>query len=147
MVPASAEAVGPLRRALRRFARDHGAASEVQARVALAFSESCGLLVASATDEATAVLIVHAHHADGTLVLHVMSRGAKLRPVLQPAGAALALPLLLHVCDDVVIEHRDGAAGSVITMHFDLRAHDFGARGEPVTSAAGPRSMTPARPR
>jgi hypothetical protein len=63
-----------------------------------------------------------------------MSRGAKLRPVLQPAGAALALPLLLHVCDDVVIGHRDGAAGTVITMHFDLAAHDLAARGEPVRS-------------
>ena len=147
MVPASAEAVGPLRRALRRFARDHGAASEVQARAALAFSEACGLLVAGASEAASAVLVVQAHVADGTLVLRVMSRGVTLRPLLQPAGAALALPLLSQVCDDVAIERRDGAPGSVITMRFHLAPHDVAARGEPVTSAAGHRSKTPARPR
>jgi hypothetical protein len=44
LFPAAGEAIGPLRRSLRRFARDAGAPVTTQARVALGFSEACTFL-------------------------------------------------------------------------------------------------------
>jgi anti-sigma regulatory factor (Ser/Thr protein kinase) len=95
LIPAVGEAVGPLRRSLRRFARDVGAPTGTQARVALGFSEACTLLFPSSGDDGRPpVLAVEAIAMDRALVVRVLSRSRIVQSFLERDGYWLALPLI-----------------------------------------------------
>jgi anti-sigma regulatory factor (Ser/Thr protein kinase) len=117
MVPADAECVGPLRRALRHFARANGASPELQARVALAFSEACRLLLGDSGSN-VGVLIVQATLTERALVVRVADRGPGVRPPAVEADANFALPMIAQVCDQLTVEHRNEAPGMALTMTF-----------------------------
>ena len=55
-----------------------------------------------------------------TLVVRVLSRTTPVGPLLERDGYRLTLPLIAQMADDVVVERRRDAAGSAITMRFDL---------------------------
>jgi anti-sigma regulatory factor (Ser/Thr protein kinase) len=147
LFPAVGEAIGPLRRSLRRFARDAGAPIGTQARVALGFSEACTfLLPPSAGDDARpGVLAVEASVRDDVLVVRVLSRTRTVHPMLERDGCWLALPLIAQMADDVVIEHRRNADGSAITMRFDLPGAVTGAGASSRGQHREPRGAEPER--
>ena len=133
LFPAAGEAIGPLRRSLRRFARDAGAPVTTQARVALGFSEACTFLFPAGGDDGRPdVLAVEASARDDALLVRVLSRSRIVRPMLERDGCGLALPLIAQMADGVLVEHRQNAAGSAITMRFDLpRRSSRGEHREP----------------
>ena len=94
-VPLVADTVPPLRRAVRRLARRRGASPTVQARVALAFSEACIVLLgqSDAPDAGTALLIVEADADGDALTVRVSdSRHAPVPPLWRERqGFELAL--------------------------------------------------------
>jgi anti-sigma regulatory factor (Ser/Thr protein kinase) len=135
MVLASAEAVGPLRRALRRFARDHGASSATQAHVAFAFSEACGVLLGVGPGDGPGVLVVDAQAHDGELVVRVLNRIEADRPAPEPEVTGFGLPLMAHVCDSLAIEQRSDASGTAITMRFGAARPDIEAAPLPAGAA------------
>jgi anti-sigma regulatory factor (Ser/Thr protein kinase) len=135
MVLASAEAVGPLRRALRRFARDHGASSAAQAHLALAFTEACGLLLGARPGGEPGVLVVDAQAHDGELVVRVLNRIEPDRPPLEPQVTGFGWPLMAHVCDSLAIEQRSDASGTAITMRFGATRPDDEAAPLPASAA------------
>jgi anti-sigma regulatory factor (Ser/Thr protein kinase) len=147
LVPAVGEAIGPLRRSLRRFARDVGAPIATQARVALGFSEACTFLFqGSAGDDARpGVLAVEASARDDALVVRVLSRSRTLHPMLERDGCRLTLPLVAQMADDVVIEHRRDTDGSAITMRFDLPGAVADAGGSSRGQHREPRGADPER--
>ena len=118
MVPATAEAVGPLRRALRRFAREQGAVPVAQAAIALAFSEACADVIqhAYAGRRAPGPLILQARVKDGRLVMRVVDTGSTRRAL----GAGLGRQLIAELAERLSVRPRHGAAGTVRTMVFAL---------------------------
>jgi anti-sigma regulatory factor (Ser/Thr protein kinase) len=117
-----AESVPPLRRALRRFARRRGAAPVVQARVALAFSEVCVLLLGPGEEPGgdPGLLIVEARGEAGELRVRVSDSRRGLRPLIGPERRGFELALMTQACDRVSIDHRREGHGMTVTMTFAL---------------------------
>jgi anti-sigma regulatory factor (Ser/Thr protein kinase) len=123
MVPAASVSIGPLRRQLRRFAREHGASARVQAAVALAFSEACapvvrmgartaggpGPMVVEASVQGDELCVRVAHHA------RMMSVGADLE------GHGFGLALISQMADRFEISRRQDGPGTELTMAFRLQ--------------------------
>lgn len=121
MFPATEEALGTLRRSLRRFARDLGASAATQARIALGFSEAVAVLLPRAADDAEpAVLAVQASVEGEAVSVRVLSRSRTLHPAFERDGYALAVPLIAQVADGLIVQHRRGGRGCAIAMRFDL---------------------------
>jgi anti-sigma regulatory factor (Ser/Thr protein kinase) len=118
MVPATAEAVGPLRRGLRRFAREQGAAPAAQAAIGLAFSEACADVIqhAYAGRRVAGPLILQARVRDGRLVVRVADSGSTRRAL----DAGLGRQLIAELAERLSVRPRHGAAGTVRTMVFAL---------------------------
>jgi len=117
-----AESVPPLRRALRRLARRHGASAAVQARVSLAFSEACILLVEHGRDAPReGMLIVEARASAEALEIRVSDSGRGVRPRLGLDGQGLEIALMTQTCDRLAIEHRRIGSGMAVTMTFELQ--------------------------
>jgi anti-sigma regulatory factor (Ser/Thr protein kinase) len=118
MVPATAEAVGPLRRALRRFAREHGAAPAAQAAIALAFSEACADVIQYAYSgrRAAGPLILQARVGDGRLVVRVTDAGSTRRVL----DGGFGRQLIAELAERYSVRPRHGTAGTVRTMVFAL---------------------------
>jgi anti-sigma regulatory factor (Ser/Thr protein kinase) len=76
MVPAAPDAVGALRRALRRWAREQGASPSLQANVALAFSEAATSMIGpdARRERSLDPLSVEAWIDGDDLHLHVLRR-------------------------------------------------------------------------
>jgi anti-sigma regulatory factor (Ser/Thr protein kinase) len=117
-----AETVPPLRRAVRRFARRRGASPAVQARVSLAFSEACIVLLgqADAAHADAALLIVEADADGDTLTVRVSASRHGLLPRFWRERQGFELALLTQACDRVAIEHRRQGSGMAVTMTFAL---------------------------
>ena len=90
--------------------------------MALAFSEACTFLLPPPGDDDArpAVLAVEASVRADALLVRVLSRSRAVPPVLERDGYWLSLPLIAQLADDVMIGHRQDAAGSAITMRFAL---------------------------
>src|SRR4051794_41863456 len=102
MVPAAPDAIGPLRRELRRFARTHGAPADVQAAVALAFSEACTSVVRPDADPLgdPGPLMVQARVRDDELVVRVAHSGRGARPVGHEGGGyGFGRALISSLCE------------------------------------------------
>jgi anti-sigma regulatory factor (Ser/Thr protein kinase) len=123
MVPAAPDAIGPLRRELRRFARAHGASADVQASVALAFSEACASVVNPRADPLgdPGPLIVRARARGGELVVRVAHARRDAPPVRAEAGYGFGLALISSVCERFEVRDRPGRPRKEIEMCFTLR--------------------------
>jgi anti-sigma regulatory factor (Ser/Thr protein kinase) len=133
MVPAAPDAVGALRRELRRWARRNGASPPVQANVALAFSEACTSIIGvdGAHDPVPGPLVVQAVVTGDELRLRVShrSRGAPSSP--DGLGYGFGLALIARVCDRFEVRRRDDHPGTALLMAFRLRPAPEPARSSP----------------
>jgi anti-sigma regulatory factor (Ser/Thr protein kinase) len=122
MVPAAPDAIGPLRRELRRFARAQGAAADVQAAVALAFSEACTSVVHPDADPLgdPGPLIVRALAREDELVVRVANARRGAPPMRAEAGYGFGLALINRLCERFEVHDRDGRPGKELEMAFRL---------------------------
>ena len=142
MVPAAPDAVGPLRRELRRFARAQGASAEVQARVALAFSEACASVVRPDADPLgdPGPLVVGARVREDELVVCVAHARRGAPPVRAEAGYGFGLAMINSVADRFEVRDRAGRPGKDIEMGFRLERAPAPTRSSPLRpSRSSPR--------
>lgn len=132
MVPAEPDAVGPLRRQLRRWARHQGAPAAVQANVALAFSEACTAVIGpNPADARDGPLILEAWTTGDELRVRVSHR-SRGRPAPSAAvGYGFALALIARVCDHFEVDRRDDRPGIAFEMTFSLERSPAPARSSP----------------
>ena len=142
MVPAAPEAIGPLRRELRRLARASGASTEVQAAVALAFSEACTRVGRPAADPLgdPGPLVVRADVRDDELVVRVAHARRGAPPVRAEGGYGFGLALISSVCERFEVHDRPGRPGKEIEMRFRLERAPAPSRSSPLRqSRSSPR--------
>jgi anti-sigma regulatory factor (Ser/Thr protein kinase) len=142
MVPAAPDAIGALRRELRRWARRQGVSSPTQANVALAFSEACASVIVRdvAPDEEPGPLMVQAWVEDDELGVRVShrSRGAPAPP--EEVGYGFGLALITRLCDRFEVRRRGAQPGTAMLMVFRL-----GQATEPEPQRAGSFPLRPSR--
>jgi anti-sigma regulatory factor (Ser/Thr protein kinase) len=133
MVPAAPDAIGPLRRELRRFARDQGASAEVQASVALAFSEACASVVRPDADPLgdPGPLIVRARVREDELLVCVAHARHGAPPIRADASYGFGLALISSVCERFEVHDRRGRPGKEIEMRFRLERAPARSRSSP----------------
>jgi anti-sigma regulatory factor (Ser/Thr protein kinase) len=134
MVPAAPDAIGALRRQLRRWARRQGASPRVQANVALAFSEAAASIIGAGgpRDPAEGPLMVQAWVDDDELHLRVSHRS---RGVPSPSGGVsygFGLALITRICDQFEVRRRDDRPGTALLMAFSLERSSQPARSSPL---------------
>ena len=134
MVPAAPDAIGALRRELRRWARRGGAAPAVQANVALAFSEACTSIIGpdGPREQPPGPLMVQAWVSGDELRLCVShrSRGAPSPPV--GVGYGFGLALIARVCDRFEVRRREDRPGTALLMVFSLEGSPEPERSSPL---------------
>jgi anti-sigma regulatory factor (Ser/Thr protein kinase) len=133
MVPAAPDAIGALRRELRRWARREGASPPVQANVALAFSEACTMIIGpeGRREEPPGPLMVQASVRDDELRLRVShgARGVPSPPV--GVGYGFGLALMARICDRFEVRRREDRPGTALLMAFTLERAPEPARSSP----------------
>jgi anti-sigma regulatory factor (Ser/Thr protein kinase) len=131
MVPAAPDAIGALRRELRRWARRQGASPTVQSNVALAFSEACTSIIGadSARAQPPGPLSVQAWVDGDDLRVHVLhpSRGAGIG-----LGNGFGLALITRVCDQFEVRRREDRPGTALLMAFRLERAPEPGRSSPL---------------
>jgi anti-sigma regulatory factor (Ser/Thr protein kinase) len=147
MVPAAPDAIGALRRELRRWARRQGASPPTQANVALAFSEACTSVIGPepSPGEEPGPLMVQAWVEEDELGVRVShrSRGAPAPP--EEVGYGFGMALIARLCDRFEVRRRDKQPGTAILMVFRL-AGVMEPEREPARSAPlRPSRSTPRR--
>jgi anti-sigma regulatory factor (Ser/Thr protein kinase) len=144
MVPAAPDAIGALRRELRRWSRRQGAAPPVQANVALAFSEACTMIIGpdGPREEPPGPLMVQASvHAD-ELRLRVSHRSSGVPSPPVGVGYGFGLALMARICDRFEVRRRrEGRPGTALLMAFSLERPPAPAR----SSLRPPSRSTPRR--
>jgi anti-sigma regulatory factor (Ser/Thr protein kinase) len=130
MVPASPDAIGALRRELRRWARRQGASPRVQANVALAFSEAATSIIGpdGPRDRAAGPLSVEAWIDGDDLRVHVLQRAGG--PVVG-LGYGFGMAIIARVCDEFEVRRRDDRPGTALQMAFRLERPPQPARSSP----------------
>jgi anti-sigma regulatory factor (Ser/Thr protein kinase) len=122
MVPAAPDAIGALRRELRRWARRQGASATIQANVALAFSEACASIIGPEPpdEDEPGPLMVEAWVDDDELEVRVShrSRGAPAAP--GEFGYGFGLALITRICDRFEVRRRAEQPGTALVMGFRL---------------------------
>jgi anti-sigma regulatory factor (Ser/Thr protein kinase) len=132
MVPAAPDAIGALRRELRRWARRRGAPPTVQANVALAFSEACTTIIGpdGAREPAEGPLILQAWVAGDEIRLRVLHRS---RGVPAPGyGYGFGLALIARICDRFEVRRREDRPGTALLMAFSLERSPEPERSAPL---------------
>jgi anti-sigma regulatory factor (Ser/Thr protein kinase) len=137
MVPAAPEAIGPLRGEVRRFARAHGASADVQAAVALAFTEACTSVVHPDADPLgdPGPLVVQASVQGDQLLVRVAHAG-RSAPLAagHGGGYGFGLALIGRLTERFEVRDRVGRPGKDLEMTFRLER------------APSPRRSSPPRP-
>jgi anti-sigma regulatory factor (Ser/Thr protein kinase) len=133
MVPAAPDAVGALRRELRRWARRQGASPAVQANVALAFSEACTSIIGPGPvpEPPRGPLIVQAWRAGDELRLRVSHRFRGAPPVPLGVGYGFGMALIARVSDSFEVRRREDRPGTALEMAFRLERSPAPARSSP----------------
>jgi anti-sigma regulatory factor (Ser/Thr protein kinase) len=134
MVPAAPDAVGALRRELRRWARRQGASPPVQANVALAFSEACASIigVGGPHEPALGPLVVQAAVAGDELRLRVSHRSRGVPSPPDGVGYGFGLALMARICDRFEVRRREDRPGTAMLMAFSLERSPEPARSSPL---------------
>jgi anti-sigma regulatory factor (Ser/Thr protein kinase) len=122
MVPAVPDAIGALRRQLRRWAREQGASPPVQANVALAFSEACTSVVGREPegDEERGPLMLQAWTEEDELFVCVSHRARGVPSPPTDVGYGFGLALIARLCERFEVRRRDGRPGTALLMAFRL---------------------------
>src|SRR5689334_20960434 len=130
MVPASPDAVGAVRRELRRWARAQGASAAVQANVALAFSEAATSIIGAdgPRKHPPDPLSLEAWIDGDDLHLHVLHRRAGPGVGL---GYGFGMAIIARVCDEFEVRRRDDQPGTALQMAFSLARSPEPARSSP----------------
>jgi anti-sigma regulatory factor (Ser/Thr protein kinase) len=132
MVPAAPDAIGALRRELRRWARRRGASPTVQANVALAFSEACTSIIGpdGPREEPPGPLMVQGWIAGDEIRLRVSHRS---RGVPTPGvGYGFGLALMARICDRFEVRRREDRPGTALLMVFRLERSPEPERSSPL---------------
>ena len=121
-LPATADSVSRLRRAVAEFAYGHGASDRVLEAVNLAVSEALTNVVVHAYRDAAApgpVLLVVAVR-DDALTVTVADQGCGMTPRDDSPGLGLGLGLISRLADTFEIGPRAARPGVVLRMGFAL---------------------------
>ena len=132
MVPAAPDTVGAVRRELRRWARREGAPADVQANVALAFSEACTTIIGPDTppEGIRGPLIVQGSR-DGDEIAVRVSHPSPRAVAPQSGGYGFALALMARICDHFEIRRREDGPGTAVLMTFRLEPEPAWERSSP----------------
>ncbi len=117
-----APTVGPIRRAVAEFARDHGASLPALESVSLAVSEALTNVVVHAYRDAPApgpVLVVVSVR-DRRLTVTVADEGCGMAPRSDSPGLGLGMGLMAQVADTFEVTDRTAQPGLVLRMGFAL---------------------------
>jgi serine/threonine-protein kinase RsbW len=120
--PAQADQVGPARREVVAYAREHGAVDPDA--IALAVSEAVTNAVVHAYVDAPApgeVEVFAQRHTDNGIEIHVCDDGRGMMPRRDSPGLGVGLPLVAKLAQRFRIETRP-SGGTAISMFF--AAHD-----------------------
>jgi anti-sigma regulatory factor (Ser/Thr protein kinase) len=123
MVPAAPDTIGALRRELRRWARRQGASPQVQAGVALAFSEAATSIVGSEgprDGEEPGPLMLQAWVDGEELGVRVSHRSLGAPSPPGEVGYGFGLALIARVCDRFEVRRRENRPGTALLMIFRL---------------------------
>ena len=115
-------AVGPLRRALIRWATGAGASPRAEQAMALAASEAITNAVVHAYRDASSpgkVSVAAELIAGGRVRVVVTDDGGGMRPRTDSPGLGLGLPLIVELAESVDIDSEAGE-GTRIAMEFEL---------------------------
>jgi anti-sigma regulatory factor (Ser/Thr protein kinase) len=123
MVPAAPDAVGSLRRELRRWARRQGATPATQASVALAFSEAATSIIAGAPPpdgQEPRPLVVQAWVEGDELGVRLAHPSQRVSRPEADVGHGFGLAIIARVCDRFEVRRRDERPGTAWLMIFRL---------------------------
>jgi anti-sigma regulatory factor (Ser/Thr protein kinase) len=123
-LPAYAVNVRPLRRAVVRFAEEHGANPFMAGSIALAVSEALNNVVLHAYREQLVPgdMTVEAHVEMSHLAVAVRDEGSGFSPRSHSSGAGFGLPVIasLAATMSVATNRDDGPSGTMVLMNFAL---------------------------
>ncbi len=121
--PATPEAAGLARAAVREHVRAHGADEESVAAIALAVTEAVTNVVVHAyrdRDEPGEVCVeVEAHAGEGGALVTVSDCGLGMAPRLDSPGLGLGLPLIGSIAAGLEVRTPDGG-GTELCMRFSF---------------------------
>ena len=123
MVPAAPDAVGSLRRELRRWARRQGASPATQASVALAFSEAATSIISAAPPAAgdePRPLMVQAWVEGDELGVRLSHPSQRVSRPDADIGHGFGLAIIARVCERFEVRRRDERPGTAWLMVFRL---------------------------
>lgn len=111
-----------MRRALVAYAESNGASAQQCDDIALAASEALSNVVvhAYARRAEPGDIQLEAWMQGDALHVTVCDDGLGLAPRLDSPGLGLGLAIIGHVCDELMIENRDGEAGARVRMSFAI---------------------------
>lgn len=117
-LPARAESIGPLRRALVAYAQSNGASDRACDDIALAASEALSNVVVHAYvgRHVPGDIRVEAWMQDDALQMAVCDEGVGVSPRLDSPGLGLGLAIIGRVCEQLYIESGDEAPGARVLM-------------------------------
>ena len=137
MVPAAPDAVGSLRRELRRWARRQGASPATQASVALAFSEAATSIVGDAqlAGGQPRPLMLEAWVEGDELGVRVSHPSRRVARPGADVGHGFGLAIIARVCDRFEVRRRAERPGTAWLMIFRLeREPERSSRRQPSRS-------------
>jgi len=122
MVPAAPDAVGSLRRELRRWARRQGASPATQASVALAFSEAATSIIgeAPASGGQPRPMMLEAWIDGDELSVRVSHPSQRVSRPAADIGHGFGLAIIARVCDRFEVRRRAERPGTAWLMTFRL---------------------------
>ena len=126
-MPAIAENVAALRRAVSELATRAGASARASGDIALAVGEACGNVVLHAYPPGeTGPLILEARvlGGEGDLEVVVTDMGRGIVPRPDSTGLGLGLPLMTTLAKHLTITDGEGGRGTEVRMVFALHG-DF----------------------
>jgi len=122
MVPAAPDAVGSLRRELRRWARRQGASPATQASVALAFSEAATSIIGEAPTGGgqPRPMMLEAWVDGDELSVRVSHPSQRVSRPAADVGHGFGLAIIARVCDRFEVRRRAERPGTAWLMIFRL---------------------------
>jgi len=124
-VPATADAVGPLRRWVTQVCDDAGASQQSCADVALATSEALTNVVMHAyvgRPGPGPMRLRAAETSDHRLLVEVEDDGIGLRPRVDSPGGGFGLALIASLAAELELGRGPGGTGTLVRMSFALAA-------------------------
>jgi anti-sigma regulatory factor (Ser/Thr protein kinase) len=121
-VPATAEAIGPLRRWVEGICADAGGSCRQRADVALAVSEALSNVVMHAYVGRTphGTMRIRTDTVEHRLLVEVEDDGIGIRPRLDSPGGGMGLALMAMLAADLELGAGPAGNGALVKMAFAL---------------------------